>query len=263
MFQRTLSWILIFFSVSISGWARGGQEKQRLAVSQGISAPTTSSAINWKSGFVYSNAGVAASYDGALIALEYDTNEDTDDSGTGAELGVGTGTVGLGLGYYKRSCDGCEEQLGILAGYSGGSWTVGLGSHDEDTQSLGLLFDLGSGRLGLAVDQTDNGSSSANVTSYGIGYSYIGSGFILALDVSKSEDGSSTTNNDVILVTPGILVDVSQISLSVSFDSYMNDDSNTRDDEAWVGLGYNDSNWNLNVYKDFIGDWAVNFVYQF
>lgn len=254
--------ILSFICVQ-HAYAKGTETT--LAVSQGISAPTLTTPINFSHGFVYNNSAIASKYEKAQLSLEYDQNEDSDDSGAGAELAIGTGRVGLGLGYYKRSCDGCEGKMGAIAGFTaGGTLSMGVGYREDDKYSLGLLYDLGgSHRWGLAADFQDNGDSDQNITSYGLGYAYVGQSFVFALDASKMDHGSSSVNDDAILVTPGILVRADKFALSVSYDYYMEDENEVYEDEAWFGVGYNESSWSLSFYKDYVGDIAVAFALQF
>ena len=241
-----------------------GSDAQRLAVSQGVSSADSSTLINWRSGFTFQNPSAVAQLNSPQISLQYDTNEDTDDKGLGAELGFGNGTLGIGVGVYKRDCTNCEESTGVVIGYNSGSWSFGIGLREDDQYSVGLNFEIsGPHQLGFVFDTLNSDLNTEDVDSYGLGYRFEGSGFLFALDASKRADKDNNTNDDIIQITPGILIETNQFALSVSYDSYTNDDNDTYEDEAWIGLGYNANEWNLNLYKDFIGDWALNFVYRF
>ncbi len=253
---------ILFTSVRVFGQKNSGFTL--LAVSQGISMPTITSPINWGHGFTYNNAAVAQFYDGAILSLEYDQNENT--KGSGAELGVGTGNVGLGIGYYKNDCDNCDGRVGAIAGFGmSNSFSFGLGYREEKTYSAGFLFGLGSsGQMGIAVDFRDNEDKNLKTYSYGIGYAYSASNFKFAIDASKQEDGDSSTDNSLIMLTPGLMVDGGFVRLGVSFDTYLNDKNESHDDKVWFGLGFGDnSKWNLNLYKDYSSEYSTALTFWF
>jgi hypothetical protein len=254
----------LILTVPIYSFARGNSETQSMAISQGISSPDIASSANWKSGFTHQNSAVAGMYNSAQIVGQYDTNEDDDSNGYGAELSLGNGTVGIGVGVYTRDCDNCDESTAVLLGYDAGSWGVGVGLREDDQYSVGLLFELsGSHHLGITFDTLDSDVSTEDVDSYGLGYSYKGSGFVFSLDASKRADEVTATNDDVIQVSPGVMVEAGSFALGVTYDAYTDDDGDVYEDEAWVALGYTANSWTLNLYKDFIGDWALNYIYRF
>lgn len=235
-----------------------------LAVSQGISMPTITSPINWSHGFTYNNSAVARFYDNAQLSLEYDQNENT--KGYGAELGMGTGNVGLGIGYYRNECDGCKGRFGAIAGFGwGNDFSLGFGYREEKLYSAGFLLGLGSaGQLGIAVDFRDNEDKNLKTYSYGLGYAYSSSNFKFAIDASKQEDGDSTTDNSLIMLTPGLMVGGGFLRLGVSFDTYLNDKTESHEDKTWFGIGFgNASRWNLNFYKDYSSEFSAILTFWF
>ena len=252
---------LLVFSQTTN--ARSSGNEGTLAVSQGISVPSTSTLLNFRSGYTHQNAAGIGSLSGAQLSLEYADGGDSGNNLTGAELALGNGTVGLALGFAQNSCDGCDSQSSAAAGYSASSWSMGIGFHNDAAKTVGFIFGGDSGhRLGLVGDLNDNDSTNT-IQSYGVGYAYISSNFIFSVDASQRKDESTTTNDEVTLITPGLLIKASSIQLSVSYDMYQSDTDNTFDDEVWVGLGFSQGNWDFNLYNDFIGEFALNFVYRF
>lgn len=257
---------LIIFGLlvlSTNAWARGGSgESSTLAVSQGISYPSSSTLLNFKSGYTHQNSAGVGFIDGAQISLEYVDGGDSNNNQTGAELGIGSGGLGLALGFVQNSCDGCDSQTSAAAAYNSGSWAIGIGFHSDASKTLGLILGGSSHRLGLAADLDDTDSNN-KVQSLGVGYSYVSSNFVFSIDASQRTDENTATNDEVTLITPGLLVKAGSIQLSVSYDMYQSDSGNEFDDEVWVGLGFANGNWDFNLYKDFVGDFALNFVYRF
>lgn len=254
--------VILFTSLRAFGQKNSGYTL--LAVSQGISMPTITTPINWGHGFTYNNSAVAKFYDGVEFSLESDQNENT--KGYGAELGVGTGNAGLGIGYYKNDCDNCEGRVGAIAGFGAGNdSSIGIGYREEKIYSAGVLLGLGSsGQFGIAVDFRDNEDKNLKTYSYGIGYAYSSGNFKFAIDASKQEDGDSTTDNSLIMLTPGLMVDAGFVRLGVSLDTYLNDKSETHDDQAWFGVGFgNSSKWNLNLYKDYSSEYSAALTFWF
>ncbi|MCC2679811.1 MAG: hypothetical protein K0R29_2387 [Pseudobdellovibrio sp.] len=257
-----ITFLILFTSVRAFGQKDSGYTV--LAISQGISMPAITTPVNWGHGFTYNNSAVARNYDGALLSVEYDQNENA--KGYGAELGVGTGNVGLGIGYYKNDCDNCDGRVGAIAGFGmGRDSSFGIGYREEKTYSAGLLFGLGSsGQLGIAVDFRDNEDKNLKTYSYGIGYAYSSNSFKFAIDASKQEDGDSSTDNSLIMLTPGLMVDGGVVRLGISFDTYLNDKNETHEDKAWFGIGFgNNSKWNLNIYKDYSAEYSAALTFWF
>lgn len=252
---------LVAFSQTTHARSSGGAPT--LAVSQGISYPSSSTLLNFRSGYTHQNAAGIGSLSGAQFSLEYADGGDSGNNLTGAELAIGNGTLGLALGFAQNSCDGCDSQTSAAAGYSANSWSMGIGFHNDAAKTVGFIFGGDSGhRLGVVGDLNDNDANN-KIQSYGVGYAYVSSHFVFSLDASQRKDESTATNDEVTLITPGLLVKASSIQLSVSYDMYQSDTNNTFDDEVWVGLGFNQGNWDLNLYNDFVGEFAVNFIYRF
>ncbi len=261
--------IVIFIFFSPTSQAKTN-DSLFLAVSQGIGTPAVTSPINYSHGFTYVNPAVAADYNGVQLSLEYDkTDEESNNNnnnaeGYGVELGVGSGDAGLGVGHYKNDCDNCEGRTGAIAGFSTDSFALGIGYHEEDNYSLGMLFGKGQGhRLGLVADFYDAEDDDSDITSYGVGYGYVSSSFIFSLDASKKAHKNETTTDDVIMVTPGLLVQSQNVALSVSHDTYVNDETETHDDQVWFGAGFKFNSGSLSVYHEYVREWAVVLAFNF
>lgn len=252
--------LIAFSQVS---YARSSGGAQTLAVSQGISYPSSSTLLNFRSGYTHQNAAGIGSLSGAQLSLEYAGGGNSGNNLTGAELAIGNGSLGLALGFAQSSCDGCDSQSSAAAGYSASSWSMGIGFHSNAAKTVGFILGGDSGhRLGFVGDLNDSDSNDT-IQSYGVGYAYVSSNFVFSVDASQRKDEDTATNDEVTLITPGLLIKASSIQLSVSYDMYQSDSDNTFDDDVWVGLGFNQGNWDLNFYNDFVGELAVNFVYRF
>jgi len=261
--------VLLFFSMMVCGVAEARNLRgQRLAVSQGISSPTVTSPVNFSHGMVYNNAAVASQLQDVYLSLEGDTGEDNagnDNTGYGGEFGLGTGSAGIALGYYERDCQNCDGRFGGIAGIGGPSIAVGVGFREDDNYSAGILFNRdGKHRFGIAADMYNSDLPDTDVTSYGAGYSYVDNSFTFAVDASRRDpDGPANPGDDVIMVTPGLEVHGQNLALSVSYDIYVNDDTDIYDDDIWFGVGYYGQNWGLSVYHDYVNEWAAALTFWF
>lgn len=251
--------LLSMILVGSLAWARPGTNGQRLSVGQGISSPAITSPVNYSNGFTTTNAAVASRLSGPQVSIEYDKGDDSagnDLSGVGAELGYGNGKVGAMLGYYDRDCTGCEGRWGGIVGVDTGSFSFGIGYREEKQYSLGALIGgSGSSRFGLTADFVDLDTGN-DVTGYGVGYSYLGGSWVFALDASK-RDQKGAANNDVILVTPGLMIQADWLAVSVSYDLYTNDKNDIFDDQVWFGVGFGGDQAHLAIYHDYVNEWAL------
>ena len=244
-----------------------GTEAPFVALGQGIGVPAITSPINYSNGFTYTNAAVARSYDGIQLSLEYDTNDDENDndsSGSGAEFGIGTGNIGLGVGYYKRDCENCEGTTGAILGFGLSSFSFGIGYHEEDNYSLGFIFNPnGQHRLGLTVDLYQGPNEDDDIQSYGVGYGYIGNDYIFSLDASKRAHELKQDSDEIIKVTPGIELQAQNAALSVSYDTYVNDDNESHEDQVWFGGGFRFSSGSFTLYHDYVHEWSFVLALNF
>lgn len=245
--------------ISSASW--GKSEGASLSVGQGIAAPAINNAINYSNGFAHQNPAVAASLNGAQVSLEYDSggkDESTKNSAVGAELGYGNGTAGAAIGYYDRDCQDCEGRFGGLLGVGSSNFAFGIGYREENSYSAGFLINQsGSHSFGITADFTDAETEGQDLRTAGIGYAYHGSSFIFALDASKRDDEAGGDNNKIIAVTPGLLVDINKIAVSISYDMYVNDENKLYEDDVWFGVGIKGNSGQLSIYKDYVNDWAI------
>ncbi|HRO67650.1 MAG TPA: hypothetical protein PL182_08815 [Pseudobdellovibrionaceae bacterium] len=259
--------LLLLSTILVGGaaWARPASNGNRLSVSQGISSPASTSPVNYSSGFTATNPSVASRLTGPQISIEYDKGDDdagNDSSAVGAELGLGNGQVGAVLGYYDRDCTNCDGRWGGMIGVNTGSFSFGVGYREEKHYSLGALFGgNGNHRFGLTADLTEEDSGN-DVTAYGAGYSYLGGSWVFAVDASK-RDQKGSVSNDVVLVTPGLMIQADWLAVSVSYDVYTNDKDDVFDDEVWFGVGIGGDKAHLAIYHDYVNDWALVGTFSF
>lgn len=263
--MRVLSMILTVLIFSVPTWAQRKSDANLVAVSQGISAPAITSPVNYNKGFTSHNPAVAAQLDKIQVSVEYDTGDNDDNDATadqdgfGVEAGAGAGGAGIMLGYYDRDCTNCDSQFGGIVGFDISSVSVGLGYREENTYSLGFLINnSGEHRLGIVGNFTeDDDAPGEDVTAYGLGYSYNADRWVFALDASKyDDDNDSTTLDEVTRITPGILVKANWLSVSLSYDMYVDDKNDVYDDDLWFGLGFGGDTAHLAIYHDYMNEWT-------
>lgn len=225
----------------------------RLGVSQGISAPTGTTPINFNHGFLQSNAAAAANFGKAHISLEGDTGGGN--TNFGGELGLGSGMAGVGLGYFKADCENCEGGFGAMGGLASSAIAGGIGYHEKSVYSAGAIFNpRGAHRVGLAFDY--HGSNSG-ISAFGAGYSYHGQNVVFALDASRRGARSKTLGDGAILVTPGLAVSSGMLSASISYDLYLNENLSDYANQVWFGLGLGNDRLQAALYYKYQNKWSV------
>lgn len=261
------------FLVGGQAWAKASKsDVNKVAVGQGISSPAVTVPVNFRNGFTYQNSAVAASLSGVQLSLEYATdseekNGNPKQSGYGAEVGVGNGKAGLIAGYYKNDCDNCDGRIGAIGGMNFSKVGIGLGFREKDTISGGFLFNpQGQHRVGVTVD-TFNKDASGNDykgMNYGIGYSFDAKNWLFALDASKV-DGDAFTSDDkkLIKVTPGFQVKAKFVTLAVSYDMYLNDDNDLKEDQVWGGIGFGNDRVQFAAYYKYVNDYSAALTFWF
>ncbi len=265
--MKWFSCLLLISAIIFSVPDAFAEREQRVNVGQGISAPISRTSVNFSNGFTYANSAVAASIAKPAFTLQADTGDDSsgnNNTGYGGELSVGTGQAGVALGYYERDCDNCEGRFGGIAGVAVSSFALGLGFREEDQFSAGLLVNQkGRHRFGFTVDMLSSDLPDNDIMSFGGGYSYHGQGFVFALDASKRETESTSDDDGLVLVTPGLEVHADKWGLSVSYDMGVNDGTNPYDDNVWFGVGYRGQNFEISAYHDYVNEWsmALSFIF--
>lgn len=235
-------------------------EGTRLAISQGISTPNTTSPVNLSHGFVPTNPAVAGSLNGVQVSLEYGTTDENNrkNSTAGVELGVGTGSVGIAAGYLKSDCNGCDGRAAGIVGVSLDSFSIGFGFGEDKNYSVGAVLNpKGEHRFGLVGSLSDSDQVGADLQTYGVGYSYHSGAFILSVDASKRKFETSSAADDIVIITPGLQVKADWISLMVSHDLYTNNEAKTFTDNTWFGIGIGDADKHLAIYHDYFHEWSL------
>lgn len=274
----TFSVLLSSFIGSHAAFAQSGSDNKAnlIAVGQGVSSPTSTSTVNFSTGYTNEHPVGVVYQNSWRLTGEADHDSDENDGegngndGYGAEVGYGNGSAGLAAGYYTRDCDNCE---GRFAG-SGGvviSDSVGVGLRfEEDLYTAGLLFNPnGTHRFGALLEMNDSGGDGNEVKSYGAGYSYVSSGWTFSLDASKNDYENQATYSDRIIITPGVMVRAGFLQLSLNDNITLNNRENgtSNEDETdhnfWAGLGIGGDKFHLAVYANYKNDFSGALSYFF
>jgi len=248
--------IFICFGISTNAHAKKGTNL--IAVGQGVSSPAVTSVVNFTSGLTFENPVGTIYQDGPRLSVQYDENGH---STLGVELGVGGNNWGIAAGYRQPDCDNCEENTAGAVGVGLGSvFALGLRA-EEDVNGIGLIFNhQGDFRVGATFDLDDSGGENNNVTRMGAGVALVKTNWTFAVDASKREHENSTANanDDIIFLTPGLMIRADIFQLSVNYQLHLNDDNEIYEDEFWFGLGIGNQTWHLAVYSDYVNDLAVS-----
>lgn len=243
--------LLLSFLITLPTYAY-----QHLAVGQGVSAPHQGFGTFFSNGFTAENTFSAAQLNKARLTAAYAETE-SDTKYTGAEFAYGNGTAGFQISYLDSDCTGCDDDVKGSLGLEVAGVGVGLG-FIEDLYSLGFMLNPnGEHRIGIIAESfIDSDNSSNEYTTFGVGYSYYSDQFIFALDASKLEYKSAATNDDRVIVSPGLLLPFNQFSISVTHDVNLNlPEGSTVDDETWFGFAFHpQDNFSVAVYSEFIGE---------
>lgn len=237
-----------------------------IAVGQGISSPTTTSTINYSSGYTAESPLGTLYQNGFRITGEYDskngTNGNRDEKATGAEIGYGQGKWGVAAGYRKSDCDGCKGRTSAAVGVDVSDVGIGFRFGENITGAAVLFNPHGVNRFGIMAELDTTGGSGANVTAYGLGYSYVATQFTFTVDASARSFEDKTVKDNRIQVTPGLMLraDIFQftindkITLNKDKDNAAQDD---RDHDVWFGAGLGGDKWHIAAYSKYVNDFAV------
>ena len=274
MFKISIIFLALIFSTS--SFAKLKFTNNILAVGQGISSPSMTSTVNFTSGWSYENP-VGAVYQnrtrvsGQFATTASDSTTATTSSSTyGGEFGMGTKSFGFALGYSQSDCTNCESSFGGAVAGIFNTFALGAGYH-ENVTSVGVIFSpMGNHRIGLTAD-INEGVTTTQVL--GAGYSYVGQNFRLALDVSKRFFDSVLLDDDPILITPGLVLQVSKaLAITLSYDKTINESTTTTtttttttsSGSLWYGIGFTGGeNWHIAAYGEYVGDWSLTASYFF
>ena len=254
----------VLFVLFFSGLCLAQQNKSQtnqLAVSQGISSPTTTHLNLFSNGFTYDNP-VAASYQqGYHVTGSLDG---ADSTSFGLDMGIGDGQYGFAAGVYSNGCEGCESFVRGTLGAIWGGFGIGFGVQDG-YYSMGMLFNPhGLHRVGFIGEFEDPDGLNNNRSSFGLGYSYILPQFTFSMDLSKQVLENDLIEDSALLWTPGIAVRVDIFSVSLSYDVFLNDIGNRFSDQVWFGIGVKPfSNFEFKFYGEYIDRWNIQATWFF
>ncbi|MCB0421687.1 MAG: hypothetical protein KDD61_11870 [Bdellovibrionales bacterium] len=261
--KRILIFSFLLLGISV-GASAAGNGQRRLALAQGISLPDSTSIMNFSSGFTFSNPAGVIYQEPLRLSVQGDQNGS---SGLGAEVGTGGQSWGLAAGYYSRDCTGCEGDFRGAAAVGLGGVALGI-RFEEELSGIGLIFNQSGGhRLGIVGQLSNPAGDNNNITALGVGYAYSNGTFEFSLDGSTRTFENTSTKDDRIFLSPGIVIHTQMLSLSLNYETLINDknDQNTDEEKGnfWFGLGFGQNNWHLAAYADYFSELAVSFSWYF
>lgn len=252
--------LLCLLALSQSAFGAQSQRSENLvAVGQGVSSPTLTSTINFRSGYTAESPLGTLYQNGARVTAEYDRNDVSD--AIGAEVGYGAASWGIAAGYRKPNCNGCDGNAAGALGLDVSNIGVGI-RFGKDLYSAALLFNPhGMHRFGVMAELNQS-SSNSKVTAYGVGYSYVASQITATIDASSRTFQDSTVNDKRILVTPGLMFRADIVQLTVNDKITLNRDKNNsaqngNDNEIWFGIGIGGDKAHIAAYSRYFNDFAV------
>lgn len=250
--KSTLAATLFLF---ISNFAFAiASDENRLNTGQGIAVPGLDTLVNLGRGYTLQNPAGVMYQDGFRLTGQYAKNGVSD---TGFEGGYSGKTVGLAAGIWQPGCDDCESITGVLAG-AALSKNILLGlrymmDNEVPTYGVGLLFNSsGEHRVGLNTEMVDPEGPQNNISNHAVGYGYVTKGHTIAVDYSiqKFENSASTPDPEIKILSLSFQKRVNKLSASLSYEQRM-DDPAENNDEFWMGVGFNQKNWQLSVYAEY------------
>jgi hypothetical protein len=254
---------VLFFCLLIFSQAALGLASQRganlVGVGQGLSSPTTTSTVNFSSGYTAESPLGTLYQNGGRVTGEYDSNSSSD--AIGGEIGYGRDTWGLAAGYRKPNCSGCDGSGAGALGIDIGGLGVGI-RFGKDLYSAAVLINpQGMHRFGVMAELNQS-SSNSKVTAYGAGYSYVTPSVTFAVDASTRTYQDSTINDKRILVTPGFVFRADIIQLTLNDRITLNRDKNNSaqngdDNQLWFGVGLGGDRAHIAAYSHYFNDFAV------
>lgn len=249
--------------MAYDAFAMDSKNTNLIAVGQGISSPTTTSTINYSSGYTAESPLGTLYQNGFRITGEYDSKDGNDgNKAYGAELGYGQGKWGVAAGYRKSDCTDCK---GVTSGAVGVDVSdLGIGFRfTENISGAALLFNPhGVHRFGLMAELNTSAGSGSNVTAYGLGYSYVATQFTFTIDASGRSFENKTVKDDRIQVTPGLMLRADIFQFTINDKITLNKDKNNaaqddRDHDVWFGAGLGGDKWHIAAYSKYVNDFAV------
>ncbi|MBX9767079.1 MAG: hypothetical protein K2X47_07405 [Bdellovibrionales bacterium] len=249
--------LLLIFSKNVM--AADSKSKNILAVGQGVSSPSSTSTVNYSSGYT------SESPLGTIYQNQYRLTGEYLATGSakayGAEIGYGQGDWGLAAGYQKVDCTNCEGTGAGAVGVNVADIGVGIRFGKNLSAAAILLNPQGSHRFGLVGELNGTGGSGNNVVAYGVGYSYVGEQMTFALDASARAFENSAVNDKRIQVTPGLMLRADKFQFTINDKITLNKDvnnsaQNDKDHDLWFGLGLSGDSWHLAFYSQYVSEFA-------
>lgn len=113
-------------------------------------------------------------------------------------------------------------------------------------------------RLGVKASLLDFEGDNNNFTALGVGIGYFSSEWSFAIDASKRDFEDSHNSDETVKITPGLQMNIDQVSFPVDMDIYTNEPEGANtDEEVWFGVGFGHGDpFNLAIYHDYKGEWA-------
>jgi len=255
--------IITIILLSLTGFtalASDTRNTNLIAVGQGISSPTSTSTINYSSGYTSESPLGTIYQNGFRLTAEYDKTDSTE--AYGGEIGYGQGEWGIAAGQHKTDCSGCKATSAAALGLNISDIGVGI-RFAEDIYGVGFLFNpRGTHRLGIMVEANSTAGNGKDVTSYGVGYSYVETNYTLTLDASKRSFEDKSVDDDRMQLTPGIMLRADMFQISVNDKITLNKDKsnsaqNDKDSVLWLGLGIGGDKFHLAIYSDYVAELAL------
>jgi hypothetical protein len=255
--------LLLFCLLVISQSAFGAQSQRSanlLAIGQGVSSPSTTTTVNFSSGYTSESPLGTLYQNGSRVTGEYDRNDSSD--AVGAEIGYGKDTWGIAAGYRKPNCANCDGSAAGDLGIDVGNIGVGI-RFGKDLYAAGILFNpQGTHRFGLMGEINQSSNSASKLSAYGVGYSYVAQQVTFTIDASGRSFDDKTIDDKRILVTPGVMLRADIVQLTLNDRITLNHDQNNAaqtgsDNELWFGIGIGGDKAHLAVYSHYFNDLAI------
>ena len=247
-------------SATAAGAATKVKNTNLIAVGQGISSPTSTSTINFSSGYT-SESPLGTIYQGGFRAtVEYDSNDNT--KAYGAEVGYGQGDWGAAVGHRKSECTNCEGTTAGAVGINVSNFGVGL-RFGKDLSGAALLINPhGDHRFGFMAELNNGGGSGSNVTAYGLGYAYVAAQYTFSIDASSRSFENKLIVDNRMQITPGLMMRVDIFQLTINDKITINRDKNNTaqndsDHAFWFGVGLGSDTAHIALYSHYVNDFAL------
>lgn len=232
-----------------------------LAVGQGISSPTSTSTINFSSGYTTESPLGTIYQNGFRITGEYDSNDSS--KAYGAELGYGRGgDWGVAVGHRKSDCTNCDGVTAAAVGINVSDFGVGLRFGKDLSAAAVLINPHGAHRFGVMAELNSTGGSGANVTAYGLGYSYVMPQMTFSIDASTRTFENKAISDNRMQITPGLMLRADIFQLTINDKITINKDRNNvlqddKDHDFWFGVGIGSDKAQLAFYSHYVNDFAL------